>query len=275
MRRPAMRLAPMLLALAMTALSGCGGSSDEGGDDEGPQAVALANSGTPAGRSWRAGQLLESAGTEVQAYRAGMADASGAVIAVFVQKIGTRHQLQAVRGTPGSAGTPPAWSAPAVISGTADPATDPGKGGWNLGLSVTPDGRAHATWLVRRACAAPPSTARPAATCSDLYGAAFDGSHWGAPARIADSSRPSGGVPGSDSGPQQVALAVDTLFGFPISALTRSRLFGSDLGHATLMVSSSGVGALVTSGTLASLPTADMPGGVNGAVYSLWGWFLK
>jgi hypothetical protein len=128
---------------------------------------------------------------------------------------------------------------------------------------------------VRRACAAPPSTARPAATCSDLYGAAFDGSHWGAPARIADSSRPSGGVPGSDSGPQQVALAVDTLFGFPISALTRSRLFGSDLGHATLMVSSSGVGALVTSGTLATLPTADMPGGVNGAVYSLWGWFLK
>ena len=72
-----------------------------------------------------------------------------------------------------------------------------------------------------------------------------------------------------------MALAVDTLFGFPISALTRSRLFGSDLGHATLMVSSSGVGALVTSGTLASLPTADMPGGVNGAVYSLWGWFLK
>ena len=156
MRRPAMRLAPMLLALAMTALSGCGGSSDEGGGDEGPQAVALANSGTPTGRSWRAGQLLESAGTEVQAYRAGMADASGTVIAVFVQKIGTRHQLQAVRGTPGSAGTPPAWSAPAVISGTADPATDPGKGGWNLGLSVTPDGRAHATWLVRRACAAPP-----------------------------------------------------------------------------------------------------------------------
>ena len=57
------------------------GSGDEGSGDEGPQAVALANSGTPTGRSWRAGQLLESAGTEVQAYRAGMADASGAVIA--------------------------------------------------------------------------------------------------------------------------------------------------------------------------------------------------
>lgn len=274
----------MLLALT---LSGCGGSGDEGSiaDSqvaEGPQAAALASSGTLAGRTWRAGQLLENGGTEVVAYKAGMADDSGAVIAVFVQKIGARYQLQAVHGTPGSARTTPAWTAPAVISGAADPAMDPGKGSWDLGLSVAPGGRAYATWFVRRACTAPPRVATPGATCRHLYGAAFDGSHWGVPELIADSPRQSGaGAPipqlddSGDIGPQQVALAVDTLFGFPISTLTSGRLFGANLGNATLMVSSRGVGALVTSGTLASLPSAETPGGVNGAVYSLWGWFLK
>ena len=519
---PARALISVSLLSATLMTAGCGGGGDEGSVaesqvTEAPRAGALAAS-TLAGRTWRAGQLLENGGTEVVAYKAGMADASGAVTAVFVQKIGSRYQLQAVRGTPGSAGTPPAWTAPAVISGAADPAMHPGNGTWDLGLSVAPGGRAYATWFVRRACTATTYIANPVATCNYLYGAAFDGSNWGVPELIADSPRNWGApiprindsgdiavlhegwvAPGSTIGTQRVAVAArlqgqssfarsvfadwtlqaaiglggdvdlqldaarnltvagrnlragtgdivarrgtvggsfraqevidagsadasflglaagpggrsfvqwrqaptgssapviwgaasasatgtwaarnlgtsasaysgwlqapgsgawagsglfhattcqrtpwsaatqawgaaqtlpagcdawrssatqraqaadgkllwmandgrwssydlalnqitrplaapgstsaaDTLFGFPISTLTSGRLFGFNLGNATLMVSSSGVGALVTSGTLASLPSAGTPGGVNGAVYNLWGWFLK
>ncbi|MFM2346377.1 MAG: hypothetical protein RL654_1130 [Pseudomonadota bacterium] len=517
-RRP---LAVLSLLSAALLTAGCGGGDEAGGTDpqaaESARATALATR-VPAERTWRAGQLLENAGTEVVAYKAGMADDTGTVIAVFVQKIGSRYQLQAVRGTPGSASTSSAWTAPVVISGAVDPAMDPGKGSWDLGLSVASGGRAYATWFVRRACTATTYVATPSATCNVLYGAAFDGSNWGVPELIADSPRHWGApvprindsgdiavlhegwvAPGSTLGTQRVAVAArlqgqssfarsvfadwplqagttlgndvdlqldaarnlivagrsvragtgdiiarrgmvgstfrtpevidagsadarflglatgpggrsfvqwrqalagstvpviwgaasasatstwaarnlgasasadagwlqapssgawagsglfhatpcqrtpwlggalawgtaqalpsgcevwhastarraqasdgqllwlaqdgrwsshdaianritkplaasgssnaaDFLFGLPVASLTSARLFGANLGNATLLISSTGIGALVTRGTLATLPSASAPGGVNGAVYSLWGWFLK
>jgi hypothetical protein len=51
------------------------------------------------------------------------------------------------------------------------------------------------------------------------------------------------------------SAAADYLFGFALDSSTTARLFGANLGNSTLMVSSSGVGALVTRGEIAALPT--------------------
>jgi len=511
------RTGAALLGAALLA-AGCGGGEEASPAEplvaEAPMAGAL-SAGAASGRSWRTGQLLEQAGTEVLAYKAGMADSSGEVIAVFVQKIGARHQLQAVRGLPGAGSAAPSWSTPLVISGAADPAMDPASGRWDLGLAVAPGGRAYATWFARRPCLGSAYNPAPVATCNYLHGATWDGSQWSAPELIADSPRGTGtpvprindsgdvavlhegwiapGASPSGTGGSRVAVASRTggagalsrtvfadwpmgsttrlgldldlqldathhlivaghgprggvtgivarrgtlgsawraaeeldqgsgeatflglaaapggrsvvqwrqaqagstppvtwasataqaagawsarslgsglqagwlqalgsgpgaggslaytgacqrhpwlaasaawaapqtlpagceawrtaarraeaadgkllwmtddgrwsaydlttnqitralpatagsedLFGFPLSALTRTRLFGAGLGNATLMVSSTGIGALVTSGTLATLPTAASREGSNGAVYSLWGWYLK
>lgn len=104
------------------------------------------------GRAWAIGQLLDLTDNEVLT-RDRVIDDSGRVTEMYMQYNGSRWQLFAKRGTPGAAGTPPAWTAPVALDVQGVNAVYSGsRYNYFFGLSGSPNGNAVAYWTFDKPC---------------------------------------------------------------------------------------------------------------------------
>jgi hypothetical protein len=138
-------------------------------------------------RAWTAGQQLDGDDEPVAGFDAGM-DQEGRVVAIVVKGNRTTAKLYAVRGTPGSAGTAPQWSAPVRIDSDLIPYYDPTAfKSQNRTIAVAPNGNAHAVWAGQAACGAQ-SYSQSTFPCAYIHSSVYTASTntWSSPVRIAD-----------------------------------------------------------------------------------------
>ncbi|MBL8342684.1 MAG: hypothetical protein JNL30_14540 [Rubrivivax sp.] len=136
-------------------------------------------------RAWAAGQLLESGDTPVEARGEGIDD-DGNVTVAFIKTEATRATVYATRGTPGTAGFAPAWSAPVVVD-TVPGLTGTAANTEGLRVAVAPTGHAAVLFTRRAPCTA--TTYSTSGTCTYRYVARYladGGAGWEAPVLAGD-----------------------------------------------------------------------------------------